>query len=136
MPGSNAVSEGTSVVVNIATTARMMCLCVLVVEVTSCKERVVHAIPVFDMHFRRFLRVWTFHRRNRRKCLMNHVDLVQLGGHVTNPEAPYTVVRDRGGKARHVRLWRWSCGVKSHGLSWNMSRIWPVTSIVVVEEWF
>ena len=70
-------------------------------------------------------------QRARRKCLTNRVDLVHLGGHVTNPEDPYTVVRDRGCKARHVRqerlvtvsdrtnsgdppLWRWSCGTKNH----------------------
>ena len=34
---------------------------------------------------------------------MNCLDLEQLGGHVTNPEDPYTGVGDRGGKARHVR---------------------------------
>ena len=33
---------------------------------------------------------------------MNRVDLVQLGGHVTNLEDPYTEVRNRGCKARHV----------------------------------
>ena len=34
---------------------------------------------------------------------MNRGDLLQLSGHVTNPANPYTVVRDRGCKARHVR---------------------------------
>ena len=42
-------------------------------------------------------------RRVRRKCLTNRVDLVQLRGHVTNPEDPYTIVRDRGCKARRER---------------------------------
>ena len=55
------------------------------------------------MHFRRSLRVWTFfnvdpshsrdsvERRVRKPCLMNRVDLVQLGGRATNPEGPHTV---------------------------------------------
>ena len=38
-----------------------------------------------------------------KQIVMNRVDLVQPGGHVTNPADQYTVVRDRGGRARHVR---------------------------------
>ena len=34
-------------------------------------------------------------RRVRKQYLMNHVHLVQLGGHVMNPEDPYTVVHVR-----------------------------------------
>ena len=34
---------------------------------------------------------------------MNRVDSVQLGGQVQNPKDPYTVVRRRGGRTRHVR---------------------------------
>ena len=92
----------------------MMCLHVLLMGATSCLDRVVHAIPVVDALPTISPRVDIFHAdpshsrdsvepRVRRKCLMNRVDVVQLGGHVTNPEDPYTVVRDRGCKARHVR---------------------------------
>ena len=45
---SRAPTNGTSVVGKIATTARMMCLRVLMVGVTPCLDRVLHAIPVFD----------------------------------------------------------------------------------------
>ena len=87
-------------------------------------------------------------QRARRKCLMNRVDLVQLGGQVTNPEDPYTAVSNRGCKARHVRqnrlatvsgpnevaskigrvleadsLWQWSCGTRNHNLFWRMLQI-------------
>ena len=70
------------------------------------------------MHVRRSLRVSdTFHvdpphsrdsvgRRVQKQCLINRVYWAQLGGRVTNPEDPFTVVSDRGGKARHVRQGR------------------------------
>ena len=75
------------------------------VVATSCLDRVLHAIPAVDA-----LPTW-IHRTVEtvgngvfeKQYLMSRVDLVQLGGHVTNPEDPYTVVRERGGKARHVR---------------------------------
>ena len=95
---------------------------------------------VWWMHFRRLFRVWTsftwIHSRDsvdqrvRRTYLMNYVDLVQLGGLVTNLEDPYTVVRDRGcrtdlpqsqveqsGEQKWKNpgdppLWIWSCGTK------------------------
>ena len=67
------------------------------------------------MHFRWSLRVWTSFTWIQRTvetvwngvfehtCLVNRVDVVQLGGRGTNAEDPNTVVRNRGGKARHVR---------------------------------
>ena len=87
----------------------MMCLYVLMVGATSCLDQVVHAFPVADELPTSCPCVDIFHvdlrdsveQRVRQKCLMYRVDLVQLGGQVTNPEDPYTVVRDRGGKARH-----------------------------------
>ena len=98
-------------------------------------------------------------RRVRKQCLMNRVGLVQFGGHGANQENPYTVVRDRGGKARHLRQdrlarvndrtkwraklaesWRHTTLAlvmqhKSHGLIWHVLRIWLVISIVMVEGW-
>ena len=80
-------------------------------ETTSCLDRVVHAFPVADALPTGCPCVVPFHvdlrdsveRRVRRKCLVNRVDLVQLGGQVLNPKDPYTAVRRRGGKTRHVR---------------------------------
>ena len=77
-----------------------MCFCVLMVRATSCLERVVHApLPVVDALPTTSPCADIFHvdpshsrdsveQRVRRKCLMNRVDLVQLGGHATNPEDP------------------------------------------------
>ena len=49
IPGISRVATIFSGVVGkIATTARMMCLCVLMVGATSCSDRVVHALPVAD----------------------------------------------------------------------------------------
>ena len=42
-------------------------------------------------------------QRVRQECLMNRVDLVELGGQVSNPKDPYTAVTRRGGRTRHVR---------------------------------
>ena len=112
IPGiSRAPTNGTSVVGKIATTAKMTCFFVLMVGATFCLDRVVHAFSVFDALPTTSPCVDIFHldlrdsveQRVRRRSLMNRVDLVQLGGHVTNPEDPYTVVRDRGCKARHVQ---------------------------------
>ena len=132
------------------------------VGATSCLDLVVHAIPVVgalptvspcvdNFHVDPSLSRDSVERCVRRKCLMNRVDLVQLGRHVTNPQDPYTVVRDRGCKARHVKsvhssqieqggeqhwknpgdppLWRGSYGIQSHGLFWHMLQIWRVTSL-------
>ena len=101
---SRAPTNGTSVVDKIATTARMMCLRVLMVGVTPCLDRVVHAIP-WLMHFRRFLRVDIFHvgpshsedtvERGsvRKKCPTDRVDLVQLGGHEESRESVHSCQR-------------------------------------------
>ena len=144
----------------------MMCLYVLMVGATSCLDRDVHTIHVADAlptscpcvdTFRVDLRV-SVEQRVRRKCLMNDVDLVQLGGHVPNPKDPYTAVRRRGCKTRYVRqnrlatvsgsgeqnwksrgdlsLWRWSCRTRHHNLFWRMLQIWLGTSIVIVDECF
>ena len=68
---------------------------------------------------------------------MKRVDVVQLGGHVTNPDDPYTVVRDRGGKARHVRQEKLATvsdrtcrgGVLgTFPSTWNVLATWPMQS--------
>ena len=106
VPGiSRVATNGSGVVGKITTTARMMCLYVLMVGATSCLDWIAHSIPVAEAC------VDIFHldvrdsveQRVRQKCLTNRVDLVQLGGHVSNPKDPYTAVRRRGGRTRHVR---------------------------------
>ena len=81
------------------------------VSVCADLDRVVLAFPVADTLPTRCPCVDIFHvnlqdnveQRVRRKCLVNRVDLVQLGGQVPNPSDPYTVVRHRGCKTRHWR---------------------------------
>ena len=112
IPGISRVATNSSGVVGkIATTARIMCLYVLMVGATSCLDRVVHAFPVAHALPTSCLCVDIFHvdlrdsveQRVRRKGLMNRVDLVQLDGQVPNPKDPYTAVRRRGCKTGHVR---------------------------------
>ena len=80
----------------------------------SCVDRCGACVPVVDAlpttsQCLAFFHVDPLHSRDsgekrvRRKCLMNRVDMVQLGGYVTNSEDPYSVVRDPGCNARHVR---------------------------------
>ena len=63
---------------------------------------------------------------------MNRVDLIQLGGHVTNPEDQHTVVRDRGSKARHVRQDR--LARVSDRTKWRakLEESWRPTTLAVV----
>ena len=83
---------------------------IVVGKLATAADRGLHSIPVVDALPTLSACVDIFHmdpsnsrdsveRRVRKHCLMNRVDLVQLGGHVTNPEDPYTVVRDRGGNS-------------------------------------
>ena len=108
---SRVATNGSGVVGKIATTARMTCFYLLVVGATSCLDWVVHAFLVADAlptscpcdaFFRVDLRD-SVEQRVRRKCLMTRGDLVQLGGQVPNPQDPYTAVRRRGCKTRHVQ---------------------------------
>ena len=73
----------------------MMCLYVLMVVSTSCLDHVRLAIPVVGAipavspcvdiyHVDPSHRGDSVKRRVRTQCLMNRVDLVQLGGRVTN----------------------------------------------------
>ena len=125
----------------IAFAARMMCLCVddgsvVVLGLGQCAPcgSFVDALPtvspcvdvfhVVPSHSRD-----SVERRFRKQCLVNRVDLVQLGGHVTNPEDPYTVVRDRGGKVRQDRL-----ATVSDRTTWRakMEESWRPTTLAMV----
>ena len=117
-----------------ATAARMMCLYVLVVVATSCLGRVLHAILEVDALPTISPCVDIFHvdpshsresveRRVRKHCLVNRVDLVQLGGHLTKPEVPYSVARGRGGTARHVRQDRLAAVPRANKVTNKVGRI-------------
>ena len=99
-------------------------------------------------------------QRVQRRVRRNRVDLVQLGGQMTNPKDWNTAVKLRGYKIRHVqqhRLATVSDRAKSskagrvlesgdsrgdraeqenHNLFWHMFQTWLGTNIVVVEECF
>ena len=100
-------------------------------------------------------------QRVQRRFRRNRVDMVQLGGRVTNPEDRDTAVRLRGYKTRRVQQHRLATTVRSsevaskvgrvletdhsrvsraeqenHNLFWHMLQTWLGTSIVVVEECF
>ena len=135
-----------TVVGRIATTARMMCFYVLVVGATSCLDRVVHAFPVVNALPTTSPCVDIFHvdrrhsrdmeQRVRRKRTMNRADLVQLGGHVTNPEDPNTCCQRPWMQTRHVRQdrlttvsdrARWRAKLEE---SWNVLTTWRVQSVL------
>ena len=96
------------------------------------------------MHFRQSACVWTFcpldlrdsvEQRVRRKCLMNRVDLVQLGGQVPNLKDPHTTVRRRGCKTRHVRQNR--LAAVSDRTKWRakLEESWrPTTLALIVQD--
>ena len=98
---SLVATNGSGVVRKIATTARMMCLYVLMVGATSCLDRVVHAFPVADARPTSCSCVDIFHL-DLRDSVEQRVRQ-QLGGQEPNPKDPYTAVRRRGCKTRHVR---------------------------------
>ena len=142
-PGISRVATNVSGVVgNIATTARMMCLEVLMVGATSCLDRVVHAFPVADARPTCCSCVDIFHldlrdsveQRVRRKCLMKSVDLVQLGGQVPNLKDPYTAVRRRGCKTRCVRQNR--LATVSDRTKWRarLEESWRPTTLALVMQ--
>ena len=143
-PGiSRVATNGSGVVGKIATTARMMCLYVLMVGATSCLDWVAHSIPVVR-HFRQVAHVWTsftwmfetaWSNGFAKKNLMNRVDLVQLGGHVPNPKDRYTAVRRRGGKTRHVRQNRLATVSDRSRWRAKLEEYWrPITLALVVHN--
>ena len=143
-PGiSRIATNGSGLVGNIATTARMMCLYVLMVGETSCLDRVEHAFPVADALPTSCPCVDILHvnlrdsmdKRVRRECLMNRVDLVQLGGQIPNPKDPYTAVTHRGCKTRNVRQNR--LATVSDRTKWRarLEESWrPTTLALVVQD--
>ena len=95
----------------------MMCLNLMMVGKTFCVDRAVHAPHGADACSTKSSSVDTFHvdpwnsrdnveQRVQRRFQRNRVDLVQLGGQVTNPEDRDTAVRLRGYKTRHVQQHR------------------------------
>ena len=108
---SGIAANGSGVVDKIAKTARVICLYVLMVGATSCLDQAVHAFPVADAIPISCPCVEIFHvdprdnveQRVRQNNLMNRMDMVQLGGQLPSCKDPYTDVRRRGGKTRHVR---------------------------------
>ena len=95
----------------------MMCLYLLMVGTTFCLDRAVHAAHGTDACPTNSSSVNTFHvdpwnsrdnveQRVQRRFQRNRVDLVQLGGQVTNQEDRDTAVRLRGYKTRHVQQHR------------------------------
>ena len=100
-----------SVVGKIATTNRKMCWYLLMVGTTFCLDRAVHAPSGVDACSTDSSFVDTFHvdpwnsrdnveQRVQRRVRRNRVDLVQLGGQMTNPKDRNTSVKLRGYKIR------------------------------------
>ena len=110
-------ANGSSVVGKIATTARMMCLYLLMVGITFCLDRAVHAPHGADVCSTNSSSVNTFHvdswnSRDNVSTVFREdfgetvLTWWQLGGQVTNPEDRDTAVRLRGYKTRHVQQHR------------------------------
>ena len=105
IPGmSRAPTNVASVVGKVAKTAKMMCVYVLMLGIVSFVDHAVHAFPVDDalstnspcvdmFQLDRLQSQNRVEQRVRKTCLMNRMDLVQLGGYVTNPEDPYTIAK-------------------------------------------
>ena len=134
VPGSNAVSVCTSPAwIAVITQSgiiewfrrggqnckddKMMCWYLLMVGIMSCLDRAVHVPHGADACLTNSSFVDTFHvdpwnsrdnleQRVQRKVRRNRVDLVQVGGQVTNPDDRDTAVRLRGYKIRHVQKQR------------------------------
>ena len=94
---TGVAANGSSVVGKIAATTRMMCWYLLMVGITFCLDRVVHAPNGADACSAGSSFVDTFHvdlwnsrdnveQRVQRGIRRNRVDLVQLGGQMTNPK--------------------------------------------------
>ena len=115
IPGiSRAPTKGTSVVGKNATTAKMMCLHVLMVGATSCLVRVVHAFLVADA----------------RPTSCSCVDIFRQCGMACSKAMPDESC------GLGTAWWTFDESRGSVQSCWHMLRIWRVTSIVVVEEWF
>ena len=106
---SGVAANGSSVVGKIATTTRMMCWYLLMVGMTFCLDRAMHAPSGADACSTTSSFVDTFHvdpwnsrdnveQRVQRRVRRNRVDLVQHGDQMTNPKDRNTAVRLRGCK--------------------------------------
>ena len=173
IPGiSRAPTNVASVVGKIAAKANMMCVYVLMVGVmsllgscgacVSCGGCTSDDFSVFGhISCGSIAQPRQWEQRAGRKCRIHRVDLVQLGGYVTNSEDQYTDVRNRGCKARHVRQdrlatvsdrTRWRVKLEESwrpttlalvmlnktntNLFWLVLQIWLATSTAVVEAFF
>ena len=137
---SGVAANGSSVVGKIATTTRMMCWYVLMVRKTFCLDRAVHAPNGADACSTNSSFVVTCHidhveQRVQRRVRRNSVDLVQLGGQVTNPKDWNTAVKLRGYKIRHVQQHR--LATVSDRARWRakLEDSWrPITLALVVQN--
>ena len=123
-----------------------MCWYLLMVGMTFCLDRAVHAPHGADACSINSSFVDTFHvdswnsrdnveQRVQKRVRRNRVDLVQLGGQVTNPEDRYTAVKHRGYKTRHVQQHR--LATVSGRARWRakLEESWrPITLALVVQN--
>ena len=137
---SGVAANGSSVVGKIATTTRMMCWYLLMVGITFCPDRAVHAPSGADACSTNSSLVDIFHvdpwnsrdnveQRVQRRIRRNRVDLVQLGGQMTNPKDWNRAVK------RHVQQHR--LATVSDRARWRakLEESWrPVTLAVIVQN--
>ena len=143
---SGVEAKGSSVVGKIATTTRMMCWYLLMVGISFCLDRVLHAPSGADACSTSSSFVDTFHvdpwnsrdsveQLVQRRVRRNRVDLVQLGGQMTNPKDKNTAVKLRGYKILHVQQHR--LATVSDRARWRatLEESWrPMTLAVIVQN--
>ena len=143
---SGIAANGSGVVDKIAKTTRMMCWYLLMVGITFCLDRAVHVPHGADACLTNSSFVDTFHvdpwnsrdnleQRVQRRVRRNRVDLVQVGGQVTNPEDRDTAVRLRGYKTRHVEPHRLATVSDRAWWRAKLEECWrPITLKLVVQN--
>ena len=140
---SGVAANGSSVVGKIATTTRMMCWYLLMVGMTFCLDRVVHAPSGADACSTNSSFVDTFHvdpwnsrdnveQRVQRRVRRNRVDLVQHGGQVTNPKDRNTAVKPRGYKIRHVQQHRFATASDRARWRAKLEESWRPMALAVI----
>ena len=147
IPGiSRVATDGSGVVDKIATTTRMMCWYLLTVGMTLCLDHAVSAPHGADACSINSSFVDTFHvdpwnsrdnveQRVQRRVRRNRVDLVQLGGQMTNPKDRNTAVKLRGYKIRHVQQQRRATVSDRARCRAKLEESWrPMTLAVIVQN--
>ena len=123
-----------------------MCWYLLMVGITFCLDRAVHVPHGADACLTNSSFVDKIHvdpwnsrdnveQRVQRRVRRNRVDLVQLGGQVTNPEDRDTAVKRRGYKTRYVQQHR--LATVSDRARWRakLEESWrPITLALVVQN--